>query len=195
MRSFDPVRLGGYETDAWVAYYRRRWAAALVAFVGMVRVGFGMPWPRTLHGAWLVLRANQAWAPYPDNDPDAARSCMRRFYALVVATHHESFDVNEAARLEVEWWRIHRYLQRESADGDVAPLTDALCALYAHVYGVPAEAVRQAAGHRAEAMVISDKWVADGAQPGNPAIDAERAELVKAYAALRNAIRRSPTAP
>jgi hypothetical protein len=37
-----------------------------------------MDWYRTLHGAWLVLRANQLWAPFPDNYPDRARACMRR---------------------------------------------------------------------------------------------------------------------
>ena len=37
----------------------------------------------TLYGAWLVLRANQLWAPQPDNDPDGARRTMQRFYALV----------------------------------------------------------------------------------------------------------------
>ena len=30
----------------------------------------------------LVLRANQLWAP-ADNDPDACRRVMARFYALV----------------------------------------------------------------------------------------------------------------
>jgi hypothetical protein len=188
MRTFDPVKLGQHEADAWVAYYRRRWAAFLRAAVGLVRAGFGMPWPRTLRGAWLVLRANQVWAPYPDNDPDAARALMRRFYALVADTHGETFDLDEAARLEIEWWRIHRYLQRESPDGDLAPLTGALAALYAHVYAVPADTVRQAAAHRAEAMRISDAWVADGAAPDSPAISAERDELIKGYAALRAAL-------
>jgi hypothetical protein len=42
-----------------------------------------MNWYRTLQGAWLLLRASQLWAPVPDNDPDGARACMRRFYALV----------------------------------------------------------------------------------------------------------------
>ena len=28
-----------------------------------------MTWTRTLAGAWLVLRANQKWAPAIDNDP------------------------------------------------------------------------------------------------------------------------------
>jgi hypothetical protein len=188
VRSFDPVRLGGHEADAWVAYYRRRWLTFLRAALGLVRVGFGMPWPRSLRGAWLVLRANQVWAPYPDNDPDAARAYMRRFYELVVRTHGETFDLDEAARLEVRWWGVHRHLQREAPDGDVQPLTDALAALYAHVYGVPAATVEQAATHRAVAMRISDAWVAAGADPDSPAIATEREELIKGYAALRDAV-------
>src|SRR5215470_19467906 len=83
VRSFDPVRLGGYEAAAWVAYYQRRWGTFLRASLGLVREGFGLPGAATLRGAWYVMRANQAWAPYPDNDPDLARAYMRRFYELV----------------------------------------------------------------------------------------------------------------
>ena len=67
MRSFDPRLVGGRECRAWETYYRRKWLAFLAASVGLVRAAFGMSWPRTVVGAWLVLRANQAWAPYPDN--------------------------------------------------------------------------------------------------------------------------------
>src|SRR2546430_8846087 len=107
MRDFDPVKLGEAEADAWVGYYRRQWTTVLLASVTMVRVGFGMSWPNTLRGAWWVLRANQLWAPFPDNDPDGARALMRRFYALVARTSHERFDVDEAGRLEGDWWRGH----------------------------------------------------------------------------------------
>ncbi len=69
-RSFDPNRVGGRECRAWAAYYRKEWVTLLVVSVGLVHAGFRMSWPRTLRGAWLVLRANQLWAPYPDNDPD-----------------------------------------------------------------------------------------------------------------------------
>lgn len=188
MRDFDPVRLGGHEATAWVAYYRREWMKFLRAAVGMVRVGFGMPWPRTLRGAWLVLRANQAWAPYPDNDPDRARALMREFYVDVKRTHHEAFDVDEASRLEIEWWRAHRYLQRESSEDGVAPLVEALANLYAYVYAIPVERVRPAASHRAQAMVISDAWVDEGCDPASPAIAAEREELIKGYSLLRDAV-------
>jgi hypothetical protein len=188
MRSFDPVRLGEMECDAWVAYYLRQWGRFLRAAVGMVHVGFGMPWTSTLQAAWLVLRANQVWAPYPDNDPDAARRLMRTFYTLVTRTHGETFDVTEAARREVEWWRAHRELQRENSGGFDA-LVAALTDLYAHVYGVAPDTVREAARLRAEAMQISDKWVAADCDPTSPLIEAERGELVRSYTSLLAAVR------
>src|SRR5690348_8461184 len=73
MRSVDPRRVGSLECDAWVAYYRRRWPAFLWAAIGLTRTTFALSWRETLRGAWWVLRANQLWAPYPDNDPDACR--------------------------------------------------------------------------------------------------------------------------
>jgi hypothetical protein len=188
MRNFDPVRLGNAETDAWAYYYQRRWVAFLRSALTMVRAGFGMSWLSTVRGAWWVLRANQVWAPYPDNDPAGARELMRKFYALVARTAHETFDVDEAARLEVEWWRVHRILQH-SDDVDPSALDDAFVALYAHVYAVPPASVRTAAAHRAEATRISDRWVAAGHDPLSPLLTQERAELVAGYAALRDAVR------
>jgi hypothetical protein len=194
-RSFDPERLGSLECRAWVAYYRREWWALLRASVGMVRVGFRMPWPRTLWGAWLVLRANQLWAPVPDNDPDGARRCMARVYGLVSRTRGAPLDVVEAARREVEWWRAHRAVQRgpdaERADRR-AELTEALAALYAFVYDVADETVTAAAELRARAMDESDRWVADGADPASPLVADERRLLVESYTALRDAVRVDP---
>lgn len=190
MRSFDPRRLGAAECDAWVGYYRRRWPTVLSAAVRMVRIGFDLPWPVALYGAFLVLRANQLWAPVPDNDPDGARATMRRFYSLAARTSGERFDVDEAARLEVEWWRVHRHLQRDAPDEDQEVLVDALAALYAHVYGVATDTVRLAAAQRAAAARISDGWVADGRDPQSPALAAERAALVRSYAALLAAVHR-----
>jgi hypothetical protein len=190
MRDFDPRLVGRLETAAWMTYYRREWLAFLRAAVRLTRHTFGLNWPATLYGAWLVLRANQLWAPYPDNDPDGAGRCMRRFYALVRRRHHEVFDVDEAARLEVEWWRVHRVHQREEREGDVRPLVDALAALYAHVYGVPSDSVVPAAEERALAMDLSDEWVEQGCDLASPLVPRERAALVRSYAALLAAVHR-----
>jgi hypothetical protein len=188
MRSFDPRRVGELECTAWVTYYRRDWPGFLLAAVGLTRHAFSLSWPATLRGAWLVLRANQAWAPYPGNDPDRARRCMRSFYALVAAHHGESFDVDQAARLEVDWWRIHRELQHGEDPAEAAPLVAALVALYSHVYAVTPDLVRTAAVERARAMRDSDAWVAGGCAPDSPLIAAEQAALVRSYAALLAAV-------
>lgn len=186
--SFDPVRLGAHECDAWVGYYRRDWRLVLSAAVGMVRVGFALPWPATLRGAWHVLRANQLWAPYPDNDPDGARRCMQRFYRLVAIEHDLDLDPARAATLEVGWWHEHRVLQRERTEGDERALVAALTELYAYVFGRPHPAVRPAATDRALAMRISDAWVADGCDPDDPRIRQERAALVRSYSRLLDAL-------
>jgi hypothetical protein len=187
-RSFDPRHVGRLECAAWVAYYRREWITFLRSAVALTRSTFGLPWHTTLLGAWLVLRANQLWAPYPDNDPAGARRAMARFYALVCRHHGETFDPVRAAELEVEWWRVHREHQREHPELGERPLTDALAALYSYVYTVPTGAVRGAAEQRALAMHHSDRWVEEGCELESPLIGEERAALVRSYAGLLAAV-------
>jgi hypothetical protein len=182
MHPFDPRAVGGWECRAWETYYRREWGPFLVASVALVRHAFGMSWPRTLVGAWLVLRANMVWAPYPDNDPDRARALMRRFYQLLRASGETGFAPSRAAELEVEWWRVHREVQH--SDHVREPLVAALAELYAYTYGAPVSEVRQAASLRAEAMDVSDRWVEAGCDPADPALAEERALLVRSYASL-----------
>lgn len=191
MRSFDPRAVGALECRAWETYYRRKWAAFLIASVRMVRAAFRMTWRRTVVGAWLVLRANQKWAPFPDNDPRAARALMARFYRLLVASEAASFDPHRAAELEVEWWRVHREAQHDARSDGSEPLVLALRDLYAYTYAADPGAVRQAAELRAEAMDISDRWVAAGCDPGDPLLAQERALLVRSYAALLAAVHRA----
>lgn len=198
LRSFDPVEVGRLESAAWVAYYRRQWLRLLLLSVTLTHRVFGMDWARTLHGAWLIMRANQLWAPYPDNDPDGARRCMRRFYALLRLTHGGPANPARAAALEVDWWVAHRTRQRQPGpDGDghaddgrdgVSPLVIALARLYAYLYGVAESDTRQAAQQRAAAMALSDEWVAAGCPAGSALLVEERAALVRSYAALLAAV-------
>lgn len=189
-RSFDPCRVGSLECAAWVAYYRRQWIAFLRAAILLTRDTFALPWASTLRGAWLVLRANQLWAPVSGNDPEGARRAMQRFYQLVRRQHGEGFDPAQAARLEVEWWRVHREHQDAGSELDGRPLVGALAALYSYVYRVPEQDVRAAAEERAAAMGCSDRWVQEGRDPDSRLIDEERAALVRSYASLLAAIHR-----
>ena len=194
LRSFDPVRLADIEYRAWVGYYLRRWPRVLIALVRLVRMGFGMDWRRTLHGAWLMLRAAQLWAPNPDNDPKGALACMRRFYTLVKLTYGEPADPAKAAELEIDWWRVHREGQHRDgshAIDDAEPaeeLVESLTRLYCYLYGAPEAALQTAAVHRARAMDLSDQWVRQGCQPDSRLLPLEHAALVRSYAALLAAV-------
>ncbi|MFF0345302.1 hypothetical protein [Kribbella sp. NPDC004875] len=185
--SFDPVLVGNREADAWAAYYRHEWRTFLTAAVGMVSAGFGMPPHRTLLGAWCVLRANQVWSPYPDNQPDAARAYMRRFYELVLLSGALAFEPVEAARLEVEWWRVHRAHQH-STEVTEPELVSALVDLYAYVFCARRDALEPAAQKRVDAMNLSDRWVEAGCHRDDPLLAAERRALVASYTALRAAV-------
>lgn len=188
-RAFDPVGLARAEVDAWVAYYRGDLRGLLRASVLMVRIGFGMSLAKTVYGAYLTARGIRAWAPYPDNDPHRARVFMARFYRLVARDGGLTLDPARAARLEIDWWRVHRLHQRENALSE-ADLVASLVELYAYTYSATPEAVRPAAEHRMVAMRYSDEWHRGGCDLASPLIDEERSELVAAYTALLAAVGR-----
>jgi hypothetical protein len=180
--------IGNAETRAWASYYRREWRPFLQAAVTMVHEGFGMSWPRSVRGAYYVLRANQKWAPYPDNDPDAARAFMRRFYDLVLRDSGDlRLDADTTSEREVEWWRRHRERQY-GVVGDDEPLVDALVELYTYVYDVPAETVIESARQRVLAMQHSDAWVKAGRDLADPLLEQERQALLASYRSLRAAV-------
>lgn len=185
LRSFDPLRIADLEYRMWVGYYLRRWTHVLAAAVRLLQLGFGTDLVRILQAAWLMLRAIQLWAPFPDNDPDGAQARMRELYELVRLRFGEPPDPARAAALEIDWWRAHRERQY-SADpaGTSDELLESVIGLYCYLFGETEAAVRPAAIHRVRAMDLSDRWVREGCLPDSLLLAYERAALVSAYAAL-----------
>jgi len=189
IRTFDPARVARLETENWAAYYQKRWGRLLQVSVGLVQEAFGLNLWQALQGAYLVGRAEIAAAPFPDNDVPKAEAYMRRFYALVKRVHHENFDVEQAARLEVNWWVVHR---QNFGKADSQPLVEALIALYTATFRQPRERVYEAAFRRAEAMRYSDQWVNESKASDSPLLAQVEAELLKSYTALRQAVEAAP---
>ena len=184
--AFDPVAVGRSECDAWAGYYRRDWSRMLAGLLGMVRHGFALGPFGNLKAAWHVLRGSQAWAPFPDNDPEAARRHMARFFRMASRAGRLSGDPRVAAELEVAWWHSHRAQQHDPQVTE-EDLVTALVRLYCYVYQADPADVRRAAELRAQAMALSDAWVAAGCQLDDPTLAQERLTLVASYAALREA--------
>ena len=126
-----------------------------------------------LKAAWHVLRGSQAWAPYPDNDPEAARRHMARFFRMANRAGRLRFDPRLAAELEVAWWQAHR-AQQHDAQVTYDDLVTAMVRFYCYVYQADPADVRRAAELRVQAMALSDAWVAAGCHLDDPTLAEER---------------------
>jgi hypothetical protein len=188
--AFDPVLVGRSECEAWVGYYRRDWPRMLAGLHGMVRYGFALGPLGNLKAAWHVLRGSQAWAPFPDNDPEAARRHMARFFRMANRAGRLRVDPRLAAQLEVAWWQAHRALQHDARVSE-DDLLAAMVRFYCYLYQSDPADVRRAAELRVHGMALSDAWVAAGCHLDDPTLAKERLTLVASYAALREASDRS----
>ncbi len=188
-RAFDPLKVARYERDSWVAYYRKRWLTLLRVFVGLLHYAFGLPFLQTLHVAYLATRALIAFAP-KENDITLAETYMGRFFEFLKQIFNRDYDAAVVARLEVNWWVVHR---RFAGQSDTSELVRALMMAYAAEYGVEPAAVREAAYYRAQAMLHSDRWVDEGCDITSPLLAQEEEELHRSYTALHAAIQSHST--
>jgi hypothetical protein len=164
IRNLDPRKLAFYEKENYVAYYEKDWLKLLRVSVGMVKESCGLSWLQAIYGAYLVARAEIAFAPVPNNDIPLAKAYARRFYQFLKNVHREDFDVDRAAELEVDWWSVHRRLFGNEQNQE---LVDALTCLYEEIYGAESEKFKEAAYYRAMGMLYSDLWVKQGKPAGS----------------------------
>jgi hypothetical protein len=185
IRNFDPRKIAHYEKENYVAYYQKDWLKLFRVSIAMVKEAFALSWLQAIYGAYLVARAEMAAAPFPDNDIPLAESYMKRFYEFIKSVHREKFDTALAAKLDVNWWVIHRKLFGNAANQE---LVDAVACLYEEVYGAQSEKFKQAAYHRSMGMLYSDLWVNEGKPASSPLLIKEEDELYLGYKALKEAI-------
>jgi len=185
IRKLNPRKLAHYEKENYVSYYQKDWLKLLRVSVGMVRESFGLSWLQAIYGAYLMARAEIAFAPFPNNNIPLAEAYVRRFYQFIKKIHREDFDVERATKLEVNWWSIHRRL---FANPENQELVDALACLYEQIYGAESGKFKEAAHHRAVGMLYSDRWVREGKPADSPLLIQEEEALYLGYTALKEAI-------
>lgn len=185
IRNLDPRKLAHYEKENYVAYYQKDWLKLLRVSVGMVKEAFGLSGLQAIYGAYLIARAEIAFAPFPNNDIPRTEAYVRRFYQFIKQVHKEDFDIERAVKLEVHWWGVHRRLFGNAENQE---LVEALKCLYEEVYGADSEKFQEAAYQRAKGMLYSDLWVNQGKPIGSPLLVQEEAALYQGYRALKEAI-------
>jgi hypothetical protein len=153
LRRFDPHEVARLETDMWRSYYGRSRIRLAQQLVELLREQFQLPVWQSVAGAVYAARAAAVFqdghnrAEYERALPD-----LVRYYSLIRAASEEPFPVEQTARLELEWWIIHRE-RAHHAPGD---LERSLADLQAEIYHQPHEVFAEHAQARAEAMLIRD---------------------------------------
>jgi hypothetical protein len=182
---FDPRRVAHYEKENYVAYYRRHWLRLLVVSISMVKEAYQLSLFQAVYVAYLVARAEMAAAPFPNNDIPRAEAYMARMYAFLKSMYNLKFDVAEAARVEVNWWVVHRRLFAQEQNQEVI---DALAASMSSFFGRPPEVFMASAVERARGILYSDQWVRSGMAADSPLLQLEEDALCAGYTLLRDAL-------
>jgi hypothetical protein len=159
MREFDPDEVARLETAMWRSYYDKQRLRLFNELSELLRTQYHMRLIRSNQVAYyaanaaFVFKQGKARGDYEKALPD-----LLKFYSEIRKLSDIPFDVDRAARLELEWWIIHRQ-RAQHAPGD---LDKALAELQAEIYQVAVERLMEHGRLRAEAMTIRDTKAANG---------------------------------
>jgi len=154
LRQFDPEDVAWKETEMWRSYYGRERLRLFNQLAALLRRQYRLPLLRSyvvaFHGAKaaFIFKDGANRTDYERALPD-----LLDYYSAIRRISDTPFDTDRAARLELEWWIVHR-------ERDNRPRTDldeALAALAAEVYGLPAAQFRDHGRYRGEAMLLRDR--------------------------------------
>jgi hypothetical protein len=159
LREFDADEVAKLDTAMWRSYYDKERLRLFNQLSELLRSQYNMPLARSnlvayyaADAAFVFKRGKQR------SDYEQALPALLKFYQSVRQMSDIPFDVDRAAKLELEWWIIHRE-RSQHAPGD---LSRALAELQAEIYRVPVEKLTEHADLRAEAMTIRDTKAEQG---------------------------------
>jgi hypothetical protein len=160
---FDGHEVGRLETEMWRSYYGHQPVGLYLQMVELLRRQYHLPFCRACLGAYRAVRAAAVFqrghnrAEYEKALPD-----LVEYYAIIRRSSDVAFSKETAARLELEWWIVHR--ERAShAPGD---LEQSLATLQTAIYQRPENQFREHAKARAQAMLLRDVAAERGSVSG-----------------------------
>jgi hypothetical protein len=154
LREFDADEVARLETAMWRSYYEKERVQLFNQLSELLRTQYDMPLFRSNQVAYYAANAAFVFQKGKQrSDFEKALPDLVKFYQSLRNMSDIPFDVDRAARLELEWWIIHRE-RAKHAPGD---LEHALAELQAEIYRIPIERLQEHGRLRAEAMTIRDE--------------------------------------
>ncbi|HEV7473635.1 MAG TPA: hypothetical protein VGN90_06290 [Pyrinomonadaceae bacterium] len=153
LKEFDPDEVARLETAMWRSYYEKQRLRLFNQLSELLRTQYNMPLVRSNQMAYSAADAAFVFKKGKQrSDYEKALPELVKFYESIRQMSDIPFDVDRAARLELEWWIIHR----ERAHHPPADLERALADLQSEIYRIPVERLMEHGRLRAEAMTIRD---------------------------------------
>jgi len=153
MREFDADEVARLETAMWRSYYDKKQVQLFNQLSELLRTQYHMPLVRSNQVAYYAASAAFTFKDgKTEKDFDKALPDLVKFYGAVRKMSDIPFDVDQVARLELQWWIIHRERWKRQPD----ELPKALAELQAAIYGVPVDRLMEHGRLRAQAMAIRD---------------------------------------
>ena len=159
LREFNPDEVARLETAMWRSYYEKERFRLFRELAELMRTQYNMPLVRSNLTAYYAANAAVVFQRGKERpDYEKALPDLVKFYQQVRNMSDIPFDVNEAARLELEWWIIHRQRTRYKPED----LARALAELQTAIYHLPVGQFMEHGKYRAEAMTIRDTKAEQG---------------------------------
>jgi hypothetical protein len=109
LRSFEPAEIARLETAMWRDYYDKRYVALFYHLYEVSRTQFGFSPLDSLRIALAAAQAAKAFQPTRSREAaNAALPPLATYYRPLASAIPGGFDVEEAARLELDWWQARR---------------------------------------------------------------------------------------
>lgn len=159
LRRFEPVAMGRLETSMWRSYYDRKPVKLFFELVEMLRTQYQFPWLRSYLGAYYAAKAAFVFKDGKQRtNYEKALPALESYFGAIRRTGNINFDVQTAAKLELEWWIVHREREHYGKESLDRACADAAAA----VYQVAPDSTLEHGRLRADAMVIRDARAATG---------------------------------
>ena len=159
LREFDAKEVARLETAMWRSYYDKERLALFGQLAELLRKQYRLPLLRSNAVAFQAAKAAFVFKEGRGrSDYEKALPNLVKYYGAIRAVSDIKFDVVQVAKLELEWWIIHRERNKYSR----ADLDRSLAELPAAIYQMPVEQFAKHARLRAEAMLIRDQKAEQG---------------------------------
>jgi hypothetical protein len=109
LRAFDAAEMARLETAMWRDYYEKHYPSLFTHLYEVSRTQFGFSPLDSFRIALSAAQAARTFQPTRSRgEADAALPSLVTYYRLLLPAAPAAFDVQEAARLELDWWQARR---------------------------------------------------------------------------------------